>query len=156
MGKLFINDGAECRCKFGSAPGKLKVSSQNKLIINAGNKIATSKELQNTFYPPAFGTCNYNSPFTKKCCPSVIKWSSLYKSMRLPGNAYPLLPESKATCAIAGTECIEITDPGQIEVLGESHTKNATAEHQGELDPVGNINGLNTENGNFEITGRII
>ena len=53
MGKKFIADGAPCMCKFGSAPGRLKVVSHQLIRINhSDKKIATSAELGNPFYPP--------------------------------------------------------------------------------------------------------
>jgi hypothetical protein len=140
MGKNFIIDTAVCICKFGTAPGRLKVSSHRLATLNHGDKkMATSNELQNTFYPPAFGTCTYNSPYTRPCAPAIVKWSNVYKGMRLPGNAYPLMPDSKATCAMSGIECIDITFHGQLEIPGPLHVKNATAEHQTELDPAGEL-----------------
>jgi hypothetical protein len=140
MGKHFIIDTALCMCKFGTAPGRLKVNSHKLMVLNHGDKkIATSLELQNAFYPPGFGTCTCNSPFTRPCVPSIIQWSNVYKRMRLPGNAYPLMPDSKAACAICGAECIDITFHGQMELLGALHIKNATAEHQSDLDPAGRL-----------------
>jgi len=154
MGKLFITDQAQCMCKFGSSPGKLKVGSHELMFINANKKIATSMDLNECFYPPGFGSCNFSYP-SRPCKVMVTKWSDLYEKMRVKGNAYPLLPESKATCQVAGKECIEITDEGQIEILGASHTKNATAEHQADLDPTGEPMALG-EKGKISATGNII
>jgi hypothetical protein len=138
MGKNFIIDTAVCICKFGTAPGRLKVNSHQLVTLNHGDKkMATSNELQNTFYPPAFGSCTRNSPFTHPCEPVIVRWSNVYKGMRLPGNAYPLMPDSKATCAASGVECIEITFHGQIDIPIPPHMKNATAEHLADLDPAG-------------------
>lgn len=141
MGKNFIIDSAVCMCKFGTAPGRLKANSHRLMVLNHGNsRIATSNELQNTFYPPAFGACTCNSPYTRPCAPVIVKWSNVYRGMRLPGNAYPLMPDSKATCSMSGVECIEITFHGQMEIPGALHVKNATAQHQSELDPAGRLN----------------
>lgn len=154
MSKLFIADQAQCVCKFGTAPAMLKVSSQEKMFINANKKIATSMDLNNCFYPPGFVMCSFSYP-PQPCKVMVTQWSNLYTRMRLNGNAYPLMPNSKATCAICGTECIEIMNEGQIEILGPSHTKNATAEHQGDLDPTGESAALG-EQENISATGNII
>lgn len=143
MGKLFIVDQAECICKYGTAPAKLKVSSHGLMFINANKKIATSMDLENCFYPPAFATCKYSSP-SRPCKVMVTKWSNLYEKLRVAGNAYPLMPDSKATCAVAGKECIEIAKEGQIEILGKSQTKNTT-EHQADLDPMGDPMALGDE-----------
>lgn len=146
MGKLFIIDGAQCICKFGTAPGLLKVNSHQLLVVNHNSrKIATSQELQNTFYPPAFTSCTYNSPYIKACMPAIIQWTDFYKKMRVNGNAYPLLPESKATCAVCGVPCIEIVNHGQIEIPLPANSKNATIEHQTDMDPSGDPLGLSEE-----------
>jgi hypothetical protein len=153
MKKYFITDGAPCICKFGTAPGMLKVNSHRLMVINhADKKIATSQELQNTFYPPAFGSCTFYSPFIRPCSPVVIQWSDFYKKMRIQGNAYPLMPESKATCAVCGAPCIDITFHGQIEIPGPLHIKNATTEHQTDLDPAGSL----SQEENAIITAQLI
>lgn len=136
MGKLFICDQAQCMCKFGTAPGRLKVNSQELMFINANKKIATSMDMNDCFYPPGFSICKYSFP-PRPCKVMVVQWTNFFKKMRLKGNGFPLMPDSKAVCAIAGVECIKIVNEGQIEILGESHAKNATAEHQGDLDPMG-------------------
>jgi hypothetical protein len=56
--------------------------------------------------------------------------------MRLPGHAYPLMPDSKATCAVCGVECIDITFHGQIEAPVPPTLKNSTEEHRLDLDPM--------------------
>ena len=139
MKKNFIIDTAVCMCKFGTVPGRLKVSSHKLVVLNHGSKkIATSRDLQNTFYPPGFGACNFGQ--TRPCSPMVTQWLNVYKGMRLPGKAYPLMPDSKATCAVSNVSCIDIIFHGQIAVPGPLHIKNATAEHQSDLDPVGRLN----------------
>ena len=134
MGKYYIVDGAICTCKFGVAPGMLKVDSQQKLILNVGKKTATTNELQNTFYPPGFGTCKFGWP-PRPCAPMITQWLNPYQGMRLPSGAFPLMPDSKGVCAVSGTPCVEIVNHGQMEIPGVSHAKNATAEHLCDLDP---------------------
>jgi hypothetical protein len=72
--------------------------------------------------------------------------------MRLPGKAYPLMPDSKATCALSGVECIDITFHGQIEIPGPLHLKNATAEHSQELDPAGDL----CEEEKYKMTAKLL
>lgn len=137
MGKKFIADGAQCICKFGSAPGLLKVISHQLMMINHSNKkIATSMELGVPFYPPAFGQCKFSWP-PRPCSPAIVKWDNVYKGMRINLTSNPLLTDSKATCSVCGSPCIDFIDHGQIELLGPPHVKNATAEHQTDLDPMG-------------------
>jgi hypothetical protein len=139
--KYYIVEGAQCTCKFGSAPGILLVNSQQKILLNANKKVATSNELQNTFQPPGFGTCKFSYP-SRPCAPVITQWMNVYQSMRLPGGAFPLMPDSKGTCAVCGSPCVEISDHGQVEIAGDSHVKNATAEHQTDLDTAGSTSGL--------------
>jgi hypothetical protein len=139
MKKHFIIDTAVCMCKFGTVTGLLKVISHNLMVLNHSNsKIATTMELGSPFYPPMFGVCKANWP-PRPCVPNIIKWSNPFKKMRLQGNAYPLMPDSKATCAMCGAECIDIMFHGQLEIPGPLHIQNATAEHQSELDPTSNL-----------------
>ena len=139
MGKKFIADGAPCMCKFGSAPGRLKVVSHQLIRINhSDKKIATSTELGNPFYPPAFGVCKASWP-SRPCVPAIVKWDHVYDHMRINRCSHPLLPESKGTCAACGTPCIDILDHGQIEELGRLQLRNASMEHQHDLNPVGEI-----------------
>lgn len=142
MGKLFITDQALCICKFGAAPGKLKVSRQNTVFINANKKIATSLELGDCFYPPGFTVCNFSYP-SRPCKAIVTQWSGLFEKLRIAGGGYPLLPDSKAVCTISGSPCIEITFEGQVEMPGAPQAKNATSEHGNDLNPAGDSSSVN-------------
>jgi len=135
MANSFIVEGAICMCRYGASPGKLCVNSNKFIFLNGGSAMATTLEIGNTFQPPAFGTCNMGQ--NKPCNPAIIKWSNPFTGMILPKGAQALTMESKATCALAGSECIEIKMNGQIEVPGVPQAKAATAEHQGDMDPVG-------------------
>lgn len=152
MGKKFITDGAPCMCKFGTVPGRLMVISHQLMVINNSNKkICTSMELGAPFYPPMFGVCKASWP-PRPCTPAVTLWENVYKGMRINLLSNPLLPESKATCAAGGAQCIEIVHHGQVEILGPPHLKSATAEHQSDLDPTGSL----CEEEKIEITATLI
>ncbi len=139
MGKKFIAEGATCMCKFGSAPGRLKVVSHQLIRINHGDKkIATSAELGNPFCPPAFGVCKAGW-FSRPCVPSIVKWDNVYDHMRINRGANPLLPESRGTCAACGVPCIDIIDHGQVEQLGLMQREHASTEYQNDLNPIGEI-----------------
>jgi hypothetical protein len=56
------------------------------------------------------------------------------------------MPDSKGICAVSGIPCVEITADGQVEIPGVSHAKNATVEHQSDLDTAGNHLGLSETN----------
>jgi len=142
IGKKFIIDGAQCMCKYGSAPGRIMVISHQIMVVNhSRKKIATSMELGSPFYPPMFGVCKASWP-PRPCSPAVIQWDNYYKGMRINLLSNPLLPESKATCSAGCPQCIEIVYHGQIELLGLSHLKSATAEHCPDLDPTGSLSEL--------------
>lgn len=157
MGKEFITDGALCMCQYGAAPGKLKVSFNDKVTINGGKKIATNMDLGNCFQPPGFGSCNQNPMMSKPCNPSVVQWSNAFEKLKIKSAAHPLMPNSKAICAIAGSECIQIQNHGQVAVLGTAQMNNSSAEHQTELDPAGDpqVFGENEEDENFDILSNI-
>lgn len=145
----FVTDQAKCICKYGSSPGQLKVISHQLMIINhSDKKIATSLDLGNPFYIPFFVKCSIFP--SRPCSPNVVKWDNTYEGMRVSrGN--PLLPGSIATCAVAGTPCIQIVHHGQIELLGPPHVKNATAEFQSDLDPTGSL----CEEDRFKVTATL-
>jgi hypothetical protein len=134
--KIFVVDGAICMCQFGASPGKLCVKNNKFVFLNGGNAMATDMELTNPFLPPAFGTCNVTGQ-SKPCNPAVTKWTNPYEGTLLPQGAKPLTTDSKAICSLAGSECITVKMEGQIEIIGAAQAKAANAEHQGDLDPVG-------------------
>jgi len=137
MGKEFIVDGAPCKCKYGALPGKLKVSDQSFFVIN-GNKLSgTTTMLGNVLYPPFFATCKVIPAYPKPCMPAITKWSGQFGGMKTSAGGYPLTEESKGTCSSGCPDCIEFTATGQIPVPGAPQAAQATAEHQGELDPTG-------------------
>lgn len=135
-GKEFIVDGAPCMCKYGAAPGKLKVTNQQFFNIN-GNKLgSTTLAVGNVFYPPGFGMCKVNPMMPKPCMPSVTEWKGQFDKISVMGG-YLLTDKSKGTCGSGSPDCIEFMQTGQIAVPGMKQMQQATAEHQGELDAMG-------------------
>jgi hypothetical protein len=136
-GKEFIVQGAVCRCKYGSGPGKLKVIENNFFKINGSKLSATTMTLGNVFEAPGFGKCNANPLFPKPCMPTVTEWSGGFKGLRTSYGGNPLTDKSKGTCSQGCPGCIEFVQTGQIPVPGMRQVRRATAEHQGELDCAG-------------------
>ncbi len=117
--------GAQCQCKFGTAPAKLKVLSQDKHFLNDDKLkkklMATSKEIGQPFDPPFFGSCSKmnNSP----CAVALSEWAEYYDKIKLKNGAMPLLEGSKGTCSVGAKDCITIIWHGQTAVPGEKECR---------------------------------
>jgi len=141
--KKVVCHGAMCKCQFGDVPDTLTVLSQQKNYINdtAGSQklIATDKELGMPFQAKTFGQCKMqpNGSSFMPCIPNIIKWDGTFEKTQLKANqGYPLLEDSKATCAIAGSPCIEITFHGQTAAPSSQNVKNADEELMSQVLPI--------------------
>ena len=137
--KFIVVQGAICKCQFGTMPDKLKVLSHKKEYANdkdASEKlIVTTKEIGTaTLEKNTFGSCAKmnNNP----CKPVITEWEDFYKDIILSNGGNMLLEDSKATCAVAGSSCIEIVDHGQITEPSLQNFKNADSEIQSQLNPL--------------------
>ncbi len=141
--KKVVCHGAMCKCQFGDFPDTLTVLSQQKNYINdtAGSQklIATDKELGMPFQAKTFGQCKLQptgSSF-KPCMPNITKWDGVFEKTQLKANqGYPLLEDSKATCAISGSPCIEITFHGQTAAASSQNAENADEELMSQVLPI--------------------
>ncbi|WP_158978292.1 DUF4280 domain-containing protein [Cellulophaga sp. L1A9] len=115
--KRLVCHGALCKCQFGVTPDKLTVLTQNKIYINdeksSEKLVASTMDLGPTFEKKTFGTCSKMGSPPPPCVPNIIQWDGSYNKVTLPNKGNPLLEDSKGTCAIAGTPCIEILFHGQ-------------------------------------------
>ncbi|GHT35398.1 hypothetical protein FACS189434_13140 [Bacteroidia bacterium] len=174
MAKEFLVEGALCMCKFGASPGKLKVTdnhssgvtvigkgaSPGKLKVtdntffkaNGGKLVATSQTLGNVFDPPGFGVCKVSPMSPKPCVPAITMWSGLFAGLKTSAGAQPLTDESKGTCGSGVPQCIEFMMTGQIPVPGMKNIQEATAEHQTDLDPMGEAAALTEHQIEFSIS----
>lgn len=145
--KHVVCQGAICQCKFGSAPDKLKVKSQQKHYVNdeaASEKpLATNKDIGQPFEANTFGSCKKknNAP----CTPSVTEWSGFYDKVVLPGGGNVLLEDSKATCATGGKDCIDITFHGQTAAMTKKDAEKADKDTQSQLNPLMNVQKVEEE-----------
>lgn len=137
-----VVQGAICKCKFGTSPDKLVVLSHQKWYANDSEGkeklIATNKDIGVPFQNKTFGTCAKmnNNP----CVPNITKWDGCYEKEKYdPPGGYIVLEDSKATCAIAGSPCVEIVKSGQVGQPGQKNLKNADDELQSHVNPLVNM-----------------
>ncbi|SFA49710.1 protein of unknown function [Pedobacter suwonensis] len=150
--KHVVVQGAQCLCKFGSAPDKLKVLTHTKEYANdkdgSQKMIATTMDIGSTFEKNMFGSCSKMN--NKPCNATVTKWSGFYEDTVLTNGGKILLEDSKATCPIGGADCIEIIQHGQKSEASKQNFDNANKDVQSQLNPLSeslnesadNFNGL--------------
>ncbi|KAF2326129.1 DUF4280 domain-containing protein [Flavobacterium nitrogenifigens] len=144
MSKIhLVCQGATCKCQFGTTTDILKVKTQSKRFINdhegESKLTATHKDLGQTFEKNTFGSCakmNNNA-----CKPAIIKWEGYYDKITLKDNGgKPLLENSKATCAVAGSACVEIINHGQITEVSKQNIQNCDEEVIKVINPALSLN----------------
>ena len=113
MEEKYAVDGAVCMCSFGTAPGRMKVIDQQFAHINGQSLAGTSMNLGFAFYPPGFAVCRASWP-PKPCAANVVQWSNTFTKVKVNRIATLLTDQSKATCALGGTDCISFMYHGQI------------------------------------------
>ena len=145
--KHIVVQGATVKCKFSVAPqtDKLKVLSQTKDYANdidgSEKLIATDKEIGQTLEKNTFGNCKMQPTGNSylPCQAVIIKWSGMYEKITLSNKGKALLEDSKATCPIGGSDCIEIVKHGQKAEPNEQNAKNANPDVQAQLNPTVNL-----------------
>ena len=135
MGKDYIVQSAICMCKFGVAPGILKVSDNKGVSMN-GKLTATTMTLGNVFNPPGFGVCNISPASPKPCTPAITQWTGFYDGLTIQGSSYPLLDSSMGTCASGCPGCISFQTTGQIPIPGVFQIKQDSAIYQNDINPM--------------------
>jgi hypothetical protein len=147
-----VVQGATCMCKFGTAPDKLKVLTQQKYYLNdhEGNSklAATHKDIGATFEANTFGSCKMQpTVFGYKPCQAVVtEWSGYYEKEKYdPPGGYILLEDSQASCPIGGKDCISIIKSGQIGEPSQQNFKNADEELLSHVNPVMNMKDVEKE-----------
>ena len=109
--------------------------------LNGTKLCASTMTLGNVIYPPGFGICKVNPMFPKPCVPAITQWNGQFSKITMMGGN-PLTDKSKGTCSCGGPDCIEFMQTGQIPVPGSKQMQQATGEHQGELDAMGDPSAL--------------
>tara|TARA_R110001583_G_scaffold19513_3_gene76343 strand:+ start:299 stop:769 length:471 start_codon:yes stop_codon:yes gene_type:complete len=141
--KHLVCQGAICKCQFGTAPDNLKVLTQSKIYINddksSDKLVASTMELGPTFEKNTFGTCSKMGSPPPPCVPNIIQWDGFYDKVTLPNKGNPLLEDSKGTCAIAGTPCVEILFHGQVAEPSKTNEDTADEEILLMINPIGSL-----------------
>ncbi|PST83472.1 DUF4280 domain-containing protein [Pedobacter yulinensis] len=136
--KHIVVQGAQCMCKFGSAPDKLKVLTHAKEYANdqegSTKPIATTKDIGATFEKNMFGSCSKMN--NRPCNAVVTEWSAYYEDTILSNGGKVLLEDSKATCPVGGKDCIEIIQHGQKAEPSAQNFANADKNVQAQLNPL--------------------
>lgn len=136
--KHIVVQGAQCMCKFGTAPDKLKVLTHSKEFANDSDgskkQIATTMDIGSTFEKNMFGSCSKMN--NKPCTAVVSKWSGFYEQTILANGGKILLEDSKATCPVGGSDCIEIIQHGQKSEGSKQNFDNADKDVQAQLNPM--------------------
>lgn len=134
---------ATCNCKFGTTPDKLKVLTQNKHYINEEEPkeklVATTADIGSTFEKNTFGLCKLQPTDNsfKSCQAVVTQWSGAHEEVTYEiNNGHPLLEDSKGTCPIVGTDCIDIINHGQVAEITMQNLLNARPEVMDILCPL--------------------
>ncbi|MFV0346488.1 MAG: DUF4280 domain-containing protein [Bacteroidales bacterium] len=154
--KHLVCHNAVCECQHGNMPDKLVIGTHNKHFVNDGEMskklIATDKEIGQPFEKNTFGTCRLQPTLFgyKPCQPNITEWTGVYEDIVLESNGGKLLLEdSKATCVIAGSPCVSITDHGQLANVSQQNMDNADEDAMGELNPMVNMKSLDSNNPNI-------
>ncbi|MBZ4188638.1 DUF4280 domain-containing protein [Niabella beijingensis] len=138
--------GALCKCQFGTTPDKLAVLTHKKWYANdkegSEKLLATHKDIGVPFQSKTFGSCKKMN--NSACVPSITKWEGYYEKEKYdPPGGYVLVEDCKATCAVAGTACIEIVKSGQIGKPTKKNMENADPEQQANVNPLVNMKEMN-------------
>ena len=130
----YVVNGAICLCKFGTAPGFLKVLNDQAVCMN-GKLAATDKTLGNVFEGTGFTMCKKSWP-PRPCTPSIVNWSGAYDGVSINGSSSPLLGTSKGTCAMGCTDCISFQTSGQIPIPNEQQVMKSAMALRNDINPL--------------------
>ena len=141
-----IVQGAMCKCKFGNVQDTLVVNTQNKVYMNddkGSQKLAASTMyIGMPLQAKTFGQCKLqpSSGGFLTCVPAVTQWQDTYENVVLPNKGNILTEKSKATCAIAGSTCIEFTWDGQTGSPTSSNVSEKEEKVLSQLNPLATAN----------------
>jgi len=146
--KHIVVQGATCECQFGFVPDTLKVKSHNYEYANdkdgSQKLIATTLETGKPFQANTFGKCKLQPKKSgyKTCKPVITGWTGFYENVTLKNGGNIIIEDSKATCVIAGSPCVKISNHGQIAEPSQQNIDNADEDTQAQLNPMVNTNDL--------------
>ena len=102
----YVIDGAMVQCSMGSSPGKIKVTSQQKIFI-MGKLKATD---QDRILMPTCGSCNISSP-PPPCVPQLQPWKNTGRKVTM-GTKKFIMNDSFTMCSKGGM--IRIMNHAQV------------------------------------------
>ncbi|WP_051285049.1 DUF4280 domain-containing protein [Aequorivita capsosiphonis] len=100
--RYYLTEAGQLKCTLGSAPGKIKVTSQSKLTIK--NKLQATKD-DKLFEPPFFGTCSCNSQ-NPPCQPALQEWQFTSKKSARGQKSF-IMDDSQIQCNKGGLITVE-------------------------------------------------
>ncbi|WP_118951998.1 DUF4280 domain-containing protein [Taibaiella helva] len=138
--KHMVCNGAICQCKFGTTPDKLKVKQKDYYINDTEGSqkaIGNTMDIGQPFEANTFGSCKKmnNNP----CKPAITEWKDFYDKVTLQNGGKVLLENSKATCAVGGSPCVDITFHGQTASPSQQQAAKANENVQATLNPAINL-----------------
>jgi len=92
----YVIDGGMVTCSLGTATGKIKVTSQQKIYI--GGKLKATDQDTNLVLP--CGTCNRSSP-SPPCTPQLLRWKNTSRNVSI-GNKKFIMDDSYTQCRFGG------------------------------------------------------
>ncbi|MCF3109459.1 DUF4280 domain-containing protein [Niabella sp. CC-SYL272] len=97
----YVIDGGLVQCSLGTATGRIKVTSQQKIYI--GGKLKATE--LDTRLIPACGTCNRSSP-SPPCTPQLQRWKNTSRKVVI-GNKKFVMDDSYTQCYFGGILTIQ-------------------------------------------------
>ncbi|SDE33551.1 DUF4280 domain-containing protein [Niabella drilacis] len=97
----YVIDGGRVRCSLGTAIGKIKVSSQQKVYI--GGKLKMTDQDTSLILP--CGTCSRSSP-PPPCTPQLQRWKNTSKKVTM-GDKKFVMDDSYTQCSFGGILTIQ-------------------------------------------------
>jgi hypothetical protein len=141
--KHIVVQGAQCLCRFGTAPDRLRVLGNSREYGNDSEgltrAIATTVDTGTTFEKNTFGSCSVTN--NRPCNAVVSKWSGFYEKVTLSNGGKMLLEDSKGTCPVGGADCIGITHHGQRAEASQGNFDHTDVGVRSQLNPLGENGG---------------
>lgn len=97
----YVVDGGMVTCSLGTIPGKIKVTSQQKIYIGGKLKVTD----QDTRLAHPCGTCSRSSP-PPPCTPQLQCWKNTGKKVTM-GNKRFVMDDSYTQCSFGGILTIQ-------------------------------------------------
>lgn len=104
---ILVTEGSQMQCSLGTAPSKIKVTSQSFKKID-DELIATQGDKEGMSNIPSFSNCK-RAWYRPACKPNPIQWEGVAEKQALEGQK-KLTKDSTCQCSFGGT--ISFVDTG--------------------------------------------